>query len=104
MSQASRAVNRIRELYRIVLLRMRALNARLFDPPPRTLSCARASTLEPLEPRVLLSGDPAFDPAIAVTAQYDDGLDSTFGRYVQGVRAEVEFTAEVSGTGADLTD
>ena len=54
MSMASRAVNRLRELYRSVLIHMRELNARLFSPPPTVLSHHQPCAVEQLEPRLML--------------------------------------------------
>ena len=55
MSPASRASNRLRELYRVVFVRMRALNARLFDPAHAVLT-DNACRVESLEARLMLNG------------------------------------------------
>ena len=56
MSPASHAVGRLRDLYGIVLGRMRALNERSMHPPLGRSESAPPAILEHLEPRLLLSG------------------------------------------------
>ena len=72
MSLASRAVKRLRELYRVVLWRSRLANARLMAYPRRWpgLACAVAEELEPFVPdgarrlrTQLTSGEPKPSPA-----------------------------------------
>jgi len=57
MSPASHAVNRLRELYRTMVIHARALNGRLFDPPHPLAPCLPAPVLEPLEQRILLAAN-----------------------------------------------
>jgi len=56
MSMDSRAVNRLRKLYRAVLRHVRESNARMFNPPVTVLSCHQPCRGELLEPRLMLSG------------------------------------------------
>jgi len=56
MSPASHAVGRLRELYGIVLGRMRFLNERSMHPPLGCSESAPPAILEQLEPRLLLDG------------------------------------------------
>ena len=56
MSMASHAAKRLRELYGAVLLRMRVSSERLAAARHAVLAPCQISTLEQLEPRLLLDG------------------------------------------------
>ena len=83
MSPASHMVGRLREMYGIVLSKMRLLNDRQMNPQGRVLGPAPLSVMEPLEPRLLLDGDPGLhivghQPADLVQAL--DSVSLTFDR------------------------
>ena len=76
MSLASHAINRLRELYRVVLLRMRMLNSQLACGAA-VVSPRRFKMVEALEPRLLLRG--ALD-ALALTGGGTASLVAAPGR------------------------
>jgi len=56
MSSASRGVNRLRKLYRSVVIHLGEMNARRFGPPREMFLFQGPCSLEQLEPRVMLDG------------------------------------------------
>ena len=78
MSPASHMIGRLRKLYGIVWSRTHFLNERLTHPPVGRQGIASQCMVEPLEPRVLLSGS---------TTQLDGKLPFTYVIYDPSTRA-----------------
>ena len=77
MSPASHAVGRLRELYGIVLGRMRGLNERSMHPP---VGRGQIPLLEPLEQRLMLTTTYAVTPNPATVNEGSGSLSYTVTR------------------------
>ncbi len=123
MSLASRGVNRLRKMYRTVMIRMRELNHRMFHPGRTAVAIGAINALEPLEPRLMLSstllevdfnagvdangadsGQLVFDGADGFAAWItDDGSAGSYGGDADGVHiTNLDFGNIKDGHATDL--